>query len=393
MAPARASPGEDEWTLTHVVRCHARGVSSSDARVKVWGAAFLPEDTDWPAPDGVDPPARPVLVATAGENSLAIQDARTGEVVLKYRHPEREDFYCVVATVAEQPRRDGSGAAPWRLPIVAAAGGAGTVKLVSPAHRVVYAELRGHKKNINGLAVHPHRPRELFSASSDCTILAWDIGALDQAADPARCVRWCLEARIEMKNRQALTSVPSRGPWTRRGGLARMVAEYTAASAPVVSVAVHADRGWLLGGNEDGTVNVYAIVEKGTVRPLVRLKHDTFLHSTVDVLEPLGDRLVGTLGGLSPWIDCGPPLPITLTCARDHGRATMRARGRSGQGRDGRPPGPVGRRRQRDRAAARRLRRAAVRRHRHLFRQGLCMLGERCGARPPAGTVHNNNAC
>ena len=209
MVPARASSGENEWTLVHVVRCHARGVSSTDARVKVWGAAFLPNDTDWPmpapAPDGGDPLARSVLVATAGENSLAIQDARTGEVVLKYRHPEREDFYCVVATVAEQPRRDGSGAAPWRLPIVAAAGGAGTVKLVSPAHRVVYAELRGHKKNINGLAVHPHHPRELFSASSDGTIMAWDIGALDQAADPARCVAPC--DKLGKGNRRPLTSV------------------------------------------------------------------------------------------------------------------------------------------------------------------------------------------
>jgi len=85
-----------------------------------------------------------------------------------------------------------------------------------------------------------------------------------------------------------------------------MVAEYTAASVPVVSVAVHADRGWLLSGNEDGTVNVYTIVEKGTVRPLVRLKHDTFLHSTVDLLESLGDRLVGTYGDLIPWIDRSP---------------------------------------------------------------------------------------
>ena len=140
--------------------------------------------------------------ATCGETSLAVHDVVTGEVVLKYRHPEREDFYCVAATVALGAgagagavagagagavvvrKRQAAAAEMWRLPVLAVAGGAGTIKLVSPAHRACYAELRAHRKNINALAFAPGMPRRLFSGSSDATAIAWDIGTLDLAEAP-----------------------------------------------------------------------------------------------------------------------------------------------------------------------------------------------------------------
>jgi hypothetical protein len=185
-----ATEPRPSWGLTHVVRCHARGVSAADARTKVWAAAFLPTAVDWPAATEAGGagartgPAAPYAV-TAGETSLAVHDVATGAIVLKYQHPEREDFYCAATTVLPQPRRQ---AVPWRLPVIAAAGGAGTVKLISPAHRVCYAELRGHRRNINALVFDPAQPRHLYSAGADAAVLAWDIGSLDQTA-PAVCVR------------------------------------------------------------------------------------------------------------------------------------------------------------------------------------------------------------
>ena len=192
MAAVAAEAGG--WELEHVVRCHARSASTPDARTIVWGACVLSADTDWPVPGGA--PAAGAWTATCGEDSVVVLDAVRGEVVLKYRHPEREDFYAVVATVLTQAPGTTARAtgAPLRLPVLAAAGGAGTIKLISPAHRVCYAELKGHRKNVNALLFHPANPRRLFSASSDATIQAWDIGELHQAV-PAKYAAVCARRR------------------------------------------------------------------------------------------------------------------------------------------------------------------------------------------------------